>query len=151
MDPFLIVDPFSIKITSTPTTESGGTHASPPELLYICILAIFYPFSQFCEMNISHLSLQTQPNTAPNLFQRGVEYGKYDMGTGGMKAATFGWRTLVTADASLRGRTALRSDPIRWTIMLIMIWTPGPRILLWEDGKNCEEAVVRLTIICMCV
>ena len=37
-----------------------------------------YPFSQFCEMNISLLSLQTQPNTAPNLFQRGVEYGKYD-------------------------------------------------------------------------
>ena len=42
------------------------------------IVAIFYPFSQFCEINISLLSLQTQPNTAPNLFQRGVEYGKYD-------------------------------------------------------------------------
>ena len=41
------------------------------------MLAIFYPFSQFCEVNISLLSLQTQPNTAPNLFQRGVEYGKY--------------------------------------------------------------------------
>ena len=41
------------------------------------IVAIFYPFSQFCEMNISLLSLQTQPNTASNLFQRGVEYGKY--------------------------------------------------------------------------
>ena len=27
--------------------------------------------------NISLLSLQKQPNTAPNLFQRGVEYGKY--------------------------------------------------------------------------
>ena len=44
------------------------------------IVAIFYPFSQFCEMNISLLSLQTQPNTAPNLFQRGVEYGKYVIG-----------------------------------------------------------------------
>ena len=44
----------------------------------IIIVAIFYPFSQFCEINISLLSLQTQPNTAPNLFQRGVEYGKYD-------------------------------------------------------------------------
>ena len=43
------------------------------------IVAIFYPFSQFCERNISILSLQKQPNTAPNLFQRGVEYGKYDM------------------------------------------------------------------------
>ena len=47
---------------------------------YICmffIVAIFYPFSQFNEINSSLLSLQTQPNTAPNLFQRGVEYGKY--------------------------------------------------------------------------
>ena len=42
-----------------------------------CMVAIFYPFSQFCEINISLLSLQTQPNTAPNLFQSGVEYGKY--------------------------------------------------------------------------
>ena len=42
------------------------------------IVAIFYPFSQFCEIDISLLSLQTQPNTAPNLFQRGVEYGKYE-------------------------------------------------------------------------
>ena len=41
------------------------------------IVAIFYPFSQFCEIIISLLSLQTQPNTAPNLFQRGAEYGKY--------------------------------------------------------------------------
>ena len=41
------------------------------------IVAMFYPFSPFCEINISLLSLQTQPNTAPNLFQRGVEYGKY--------------------------------------------------------------------------
>ena len=58
-------------------------------VLYVCmymcsqkctnnIVAIFYPFSQFCEINISLLSLQTQPNTAPNLFQRGVEYGKYE-------------------------------------------------------------------------
>ena len=44
---------------------------------YIIILAIFHPSSQFCEINISLLSLQKQPNTAPNLFQRGVEYGKY--------------------------------------------------------------------------
>ena len=55
---------------------------SPPrggwgEDLALSIVAMFYPFSQFCEMNISLLSLQKQPNTAPNLFQRGVEYGKY--------------------------------------------------------------------------
>ena len=42
------------------------------------MVAIFYPFSLFCEIYISLLSLQKQPNTAPNLFQRGVEYGKYD-------------------------------------------------------------------------
>ena len=41
------------------------------------IAAIFYPFSQFCEIGISLLSLQKQLKTAPNLFQRGVEYGKY--------------------------------------------------------------------------
>ena len=41
------------------------------------IVAIFYPFRQFREIHISLLSLQTQPNTAPNLFQRRVEYGKY--------------------------------------------------------------------------
>ena len=41
------------------------------------IVAIFYPFSQFCEIDVSLLSLQKQPQTAPNLFQRGVEYGKY--------------------------------------------------------------------------
>ena len=46
-------------------------------IIIIIIVAIFYPFSQFCEMNTSLLSLQKQPNTAPNLFQRGVEYGKY--------------------------------------------------------------------------
>ena len=47
-------------------------------LYYDYIVAIFYPFSQFCEIDIALLSLQTQPNTAPNLFQRGVDYGKYD-------------------------------------------------------------------------
>ena len=41
-------------------------------------VAIFCPFHQFCEIGISLLSLQTQPNTAPNLFQRGVDYGKYE-------------------------------------------------------------------------
>ena len=46
-------------------------------VIVIVIVAIFCPFSQFCEINVSLLSLQTQPNTAPNLFQRGVEYGKY--------------------------------------------------------------------------
>ena len=42
------------------------------------IVAIFYPFGQFCEIDVSPLSLQKQPKTAPSLFQRGVEYGKYD-------------------------------------------------------------------------
>ena len=42
-----------------------------------CIVAIFYPFSQFCEIGISSLSLQKEQKTDPSLFQRGVEYGKY--------------------------------------------------------------------------
>ena len=41
------------------------------------IVAIFYPSSQKCEIDISLLSLQTQPNAAKNIFQKGVEYGKY--------------------------------------------------------------------------
>ena len=59
---------------------SGGLffHRHRYDHTEITIVAIFYPFSQFCEISISLLSLQTQPNTAPNLFQRGVEYGKYD-------------------------------------------------------------------------
>ena len=35
------------------------------------IVAIFYPFSQFCEIDISLLNLQTQPNTAPQIYFRG--------------------------------------------------------------------------------
>ena len=46
-------------------------------VVHLYIVAIFHPFSQFCEINVSLLSLQKEPNTAPNLFQRGVEYGKY--------------------------------------------------------------------------
>ena len=44
---------------------------------YVLIVAIFYPFGRFREIDVSLLSLQKQPNTAPNLFQRGVEYGEY--------------------------------------------------------------------------
>ena len=60
-----------------------GTRCAPPvgkfhgTSMISDIVAIFYPFSQFCEINIFLLSLQQQPNTAPNLFQRGVEHGKY--------------------------------------------------------------------------
>ena len=57
---------------------SGNRSASE----YMYIVAIFYPFSQFCEITMSLLSLQKQPNTAPNLFQRGVEYGKYVLSGG---------------------------------------------------------------------
>ena len=54
----------------------------PGQSYAIIIVAIFYPFSQFCEINISLLSLQKQPSTAPNLFQRRVEYGKYGYAEG---------------------------------------------------------------------
>ena len=47
--------------------------------VYLSIIpAIFCPFSQFCEIISYLLSLQKQPKTAPNLFQRGVDYGKYE-------------------------------------------------------------------------
>ena len=54
--------------SSSNTTEANDKY----------IVAIFYRSSQFCEIYISLLSPQTQPNTAPNLFQRGVEYGEYE-------------------------------------------------------------------------
>ena len=56
------------------------------------IVAIFCPFSRFCEISISLLSLQKQPNTAPNLFQRGVEYGKYAEGAWPRRRASTPWR-----------------------------------------------------------
>ena len=55
----------------------GGAPRAERLRVTIGIVDIFCPFGQFCEINISLLSLQKQPNTAPNLFQRGVEYGKY--------------------------------------------------------------------------
>ena len=46
---------------------------SQPRWVFISqtVVAIFYPFSQFSEKDIFLLSLQKQPNTAPNLFQKG--------------------------------------------------------------------------------
>ena len=45
------------------------------------VVAIIYPFSQSCEIRISPLGLQSQRETASNLFQRGVEYGRYVHGS----------------------------------------------------------------------
>ena len=36
-----------------------------------CILAIFYPSSQFCEIDISLLSLQKQPKSSPKTISEG--------------------------------------------------------------------------------
>ena len=70
------------KVPGRPEGPGGVPEAGhPPAERYSAdqgMVAIFCPFSKFCEMNISLLSLQTQPNAAPNLYQRGVEYGKYD-------------------------------------------------------------------------
>ena len=44
------------------------------------LVATFYPFSQFCEIGICPPSLEKQPKTARNLFQRRVKYGKWDRG-----------------------------------------------------------------------
>ena len=71
-------DPLSADPTPSSARRSQGES--------LVIVAIFCPFSQFCEINISLPSLQNQPETAPNLFQRGVEYGKY----GGVTCLTLG-------------------------------------------------------------
>ena len=63
--------------TGHPELQGRRLSRGPHYYDYYYIVAIFYPLSQFCEINISLLSLQKQPNTAPNLFQRGVEYGKH--------------------------------------------------------------------------
>ena len=47
--------------------------------LRICMVAMFCPFGLFCEISISLLSLQKQQKAAPNLFQRGGKYGKYEL------------------------------------------------------------------------
>ena len=65
-----------------------------PNRTFSTIVVIFYPLSQFCEIDVSLLSLPTQPNTAPNLFQRGVEYGKYE-GGGRTGTLTDGIGTIV--------------------------------------------------------
>ena len=54
---------------------SGGRYGCH---ILVAMVAIFCPLCLFCEIVSSLLSLQKQPNTAPNLFQRGVEYGKYE-------------------------------------------------------------------------
>ena len=46
-------------------------------ILKSIIAATFYPFGQFCEIDSSLRSLQKHTKATPNLFQRGVEYGKY--------------------------------------------------------------------------
>ena len=60
----------------TISTEDSSNHNSVDPICPHAV-AILCPFSQFCEIGISLLSLQKQPSTAQNLFQRGVEYGKY--------------------------------------------------------------------------
>ena len=62
------------------------------------ILAIFYPFSQFCEIIIFLLSLQKQPKASPNLFQRGVEYGKYVVSINNTWAWVWVWSLVLTHD-----------------------------------------------------
>ena len=51
-------------------------------------VAILYPFSRFCEIYVSLLSLEKHPTTAPNLFQSGVESGQFG-GSGTFGGARF--------------------------------------------------------------
>ena len=55
-------------------TQARGTRrpsSAPLGKTARTIVAIFYPFSPFCEIDISLLSLQTQPNTAQIYFRGG--------------------------------------------------------------------------------
>ena len=75
----------SLTMSAYPWVEGWEVPLNAPlNYEYSVVVAIFYPFSQICEIKISLLSLQKQPNTAPNLFQRGVEYGKYVRGHFGL-------------------------------------------------------------------
>ena len=81
------MSPYTRRSTTSTATSASAETASRGRRLgraiggghRIGMVAIFCPFGLFFEINISLLSLQKQPNTAPNLFQRGVEYGKYDI------------------------------------------------------------------------
>ena len=64
-----------------PQEKLSGSFLVPPNSSSTHRVAIFYPFSQFCEITISLPSLQRQPTAAPDLFQRGVEYGMNDTDT----------------------------------------------------------------------
>ena len=64
-----------------PRTPGGGCpHPAAEEDQRACkkdIVAIFYPFSQFCEIGISSLSLQKERKTDLSLFHGGVECAMY--------------------------------------------------------------------------
>ena len=90
----------------------------------IIIVAIFYNFSQFCGIGISSLSLQKQPKTAPNIFQRGVKYDEI---------ARQGWRVswvYVTNARVARKLTASREMPL-W-----MTPSEAPKAL---QASECSE------------
>ena len=82
---------FALLVTHSGLMIHGGTP-----------LAIFYSFSQFCEIGISLLSLSEQPKTAPHLFQRGVDYGKYD----------HYWRSLLKSVVAGRERSEAGSSKV---------------------------------------
>ena len=54
------------------TTPGGPPDAPPPPVICpISIVAIFYPFSQFCIINISLLSLQKRAKHSPKSISEG--------------------------------------------------------------------------------
>ena len=106
------------------------------------MVAIFCPFSKFCEINMSLLSLQKQPNTAPNLFQRGVEYGKYASCTMSQGASVTTRQQKAKLQQRIgafhphpfaeRPRRALRAHPAHYMILHysleygLLLRAPGP-------------------------
>ena len=125
-------------------------------IYWLCVVAIFYPFRQFCEINISLLSLQTQPNTAPNLFQRGVDYGKYGEVATPLRCPPFVLTPYGSCQSgvklhpvSVRRFPSFRTQPLEnlsrylWTRRFLSNPAPGENLLsgnlVMETGCMCSD------------
>ena len=114
------------------------------------IAAIFYPFSQFCEIGTSSLSLQNQPKTAPNLFQRGVEYAVY-----GRCSTSTRSRGNKTVKCRAQGgpqdgrRVCFVGRPLRTSFLFVfvtrrslLVLTEFPCVVLWRpEALDCRVLI----------
>ena len=86
----------------------------PPRSAEDTAAATFYPFGQFCEIDISPPSLEKQPKTAADPSQRGVEYGEI----GGLFSPP-------GARARLRPATRIRTarNPRVWNVSYFLLFS----------------------------